>query len=138
MLDQAIEIAIKAHKGQKDKGGKPYILHPLRIAMRLRTEDEELMCIAILHDTIEDSDLKLEDLVAAGFSNRVVRAVDCLTKIEGEPYETFIKRCGMNEDARKVKLEDLRDNSDITRLKGLSRIDFDRMEKYQKAYIYLK
>lgn len=137
ILAKAIQIASNAHLDQVDKGGNAYILHPLRIMMRLRTKDEELMCIAVMHDVIEDSEYTAKDLYNEGFPTRVVEGVLALTKRDGELYEVFIERCALNTDSRLVKLEDLRDNSDITRLKGLTRKDFIRIEKYQKAYTYL-
>ena len=137
MLASAIAIAAIVHEEQEDKGGKPYILHPLRMMMRLRTNDEELMSIAVLHDVVEDSEWTFDDLRRSGFSERVIRGVDALTKEGNESYEDFIKRCAINPDAKIVKREDLRDNSDITRLKGLRQKDFERLEKYSKAFVYL-
>ena len=137
MLGKAIALASEVHKEQTDKAGKPYILHPIRMMMRLRTEDEELMAIAILHDVVEDSTITLEDLAKMGFSSRILLGVEGLTRRGDEDYEAFIKRAALNPDSKRVKLEDLRDNSDITRLKGLRKKDFDRMEKYHKAYVYL-
>jgi len=137
MLGKAIALAAKVHEHQKDKGGKAYILHPMRLMMRLRTNDEELMAIAILHDVVEDSDITLDDLMSMGFSFRVVNGVDGLTKRDGESYESFVRRCATNEDSRLVKIEDLKDNSDITRLKGIGKKDIERMEKYHRAYLYL-
>ena len=138
MLGKAIALAAKVHEEQTDKGGKPYILHPIRMMMRLRTDDEELMAIAILHDVVEDSDVTLEDLYMMGFSVRIIAGVDALTKREGESYDDFIHRCAANPDSKLVKREDIKDNSDVTRLKGLTEKDFRRMEKYCKAYEYLK
>ena len=139
MLGKAIAIAANAHAKQKDKAGKPYILHPIRVMTKLYTDDQELMSIAILHDVVEDcAHITLETLRNHGFSERVVAGVGCLSRTKGEGYEEFIERCAINPDARKIKLQDLKDNSDITRLKGLSEKDFDCMKKYQRAYIYLK
>lgn len=137
MLGKAISIASKAHEDQRDKGGTPYILHPLRVMMRLRTTDEELMTIAVLHDVVEDSEYSIDDLRAEGFSERVLTALGLLSHDPKEPYEDYVKRIGTNRDATLVKLEDLRDNSDITRLKGLREKDFQRLEKYQRSYAYL-
>ena len=134
MLGQAIALAASIHKDQTDKAGKPYILHPMRMMMRLRTEDEELMQIVILHDVVEDSDMTLQDLRDEGFSDRVVHGVDGMSRRDEESYEDFIDRCALNPDSRMCKLEDLRDNSDITRLKGLRGHDFERMKKYHKAW----
>ena len=137
MLGTAIAIAATCHRDQVDKSGKAYILHPLRMMMRLRTDDVELMAITILHDCMEDCFVTEQDLHEEGMTNRVVDGVIALTRQDGESYEDFIIRCGTNPDAVLVKLEDLRDNSDITRLKGLRQKDHDRIAKYHKAYIYL-
>jgi len=137
MLGQAIALAAKIHEGQKDKGGFAYILHPLRVMNGLNSTDKELCAIAVLHDTIEDSDLTEDALREKGFPERVVVGVSALSRRENETYETFIERCACNSDARLVKLQDLRDNSDITRLKGIEKKDLIRMEKYHKAWIYL-
>lgn len=137
VLASAIALAASKHEDQIDKGGKAYILHPIRMMMRLRTNDEELMAIAILHDVVEDSDITIGDLIALGYSIRIVAGVDALTRKDDETYDQFIKRCAQNRDAKLVKREDLRDNSDITRLKGLRQKDFERLEKYSRAFIYL-
>jgi len=138
MLAKAIALASKKHINQKDKAGKPYILHPLRIMANLAiSNDQELMTVAILHDVVEDSDVSLSDLYKEGYSHRVVQAIDALTKRKDESYEDLIRRVATNEDARLVKIQDLKDNSDITRLKGISKRDIDRMEKYHRAFLYL-
>mgnify|MGYP000221082109 CR=1 FL=1 len=138
MLAKAIKIASCAHSDQTDKAGRPYILHPIRVMQRLRTNDEELMQIAIMHDLIEDTPISAGELLELGFSERVMTALDCLTHKEGENYNDYIKRISQNKDAILVKIEDLRDNSDITRLKGLSEKGFKRIEKYNKAFVLLK
>lgn len=139
MLGKAISIAAQSHEKVCDKGGKAYILHPIRIMMRLRTDDEELMQIAILHDVVEDDpSWTLEELLEAGFDPRVVNALECLTHRENESYGDYIKRVATNEDAIRVKIEDLRDNSDITRLKGISPKDIKRMEKYHRSFLFLQ
>jgi hypothetical protein len=138
MLGKAIAIASTVHHPQKDKGGNAYILHPIRIMMRLRSNDEELMSIAILHDTVEDSEWTLKDLKEVGFSKRVTDALALLTHDPNDSYMEYIKKISTNADAVRVKLEDLRDNSDITRLKGLREKDIERMEKYHRAYLFLK
>lgn len=142
MFDKAMFIAAREHLGVRDKGGHAYILHPMRIAMRLRTNDEELMSIAILHDVIEDSKLTFEDLKAEGFSDRVIAALRLLTHQKGVSYDDYIDAMRGNRDALRVKREDLRDNSDITRLKGVTEKDIARMAKYQRSFLkveqYLK
>ena len=140
MLGRAIAIAALAHQNQTDRGGHAYILHPLRAMMRLRTEDTDLMCIAVLHDSIEDSEgaITIDTLMAEGFSPRVLAALKLLTHDPAEPYDEYVKRISTNKDATRVKLEDLRDNSDITRLKGVRQKDFERVQKYNRAYLFLR
>jgi len=134
MFDKAVYIASQAHMNTRDQGGKSYILHPIRVAMRLRTNDEELMSIAILHDVVEDSSFSIDDLKEEGFSDRVLSALVYLTHDPSKDYDEYITNMKDNLDALKVKREDLRDNSDITRLKGVRQKDFDRIEKYCKAF----
>ena len=134
ILAKAIALASGLHLEQVDKGGKPYILHPLRVMMRLRTDDEELMAIAVLHDVIEDCGMCAGSLRAQGMTERVVDGVIALTHPRSESYADFIDRVCLNQDAMRVKLEDLRDNSDITRLKGITQKDVDRLEKYMVAF----
>lgn len=130
-LTLAISIACKAHHAQTDKGGKPYILHPLRLLMKF--EDPQKMVVSVLHDVVEDSDVTIQNLKESGFSDEVVAAIDCLTKRPGEIYENFISRILTNELARCVKIEDLRDNMDISRLRRISDIDLARIAKYHVA-----
>lgn len=134
LLATAIAFAAQKHVGQTDQGGKPYILHPLRMMMRLRTNDEELMAICVLHDVVEDCKVTYEELRSIGMTDRVINGVKALTKISGETYDEFLGRNMKNIDALRVKREDLKDNSDITRLKGITLKDVERMEKYMKAF----
>ena len=138
MLSKAIALASKAFIGRKDKAGKPYILHCLRVMFSVDQKDEELMQIAVLHDLLEDCP-EYHDLVLykMGFSKRVVTTIEVLTHDKSVSYEDYIKKIALNADARQIKLADLKDNSDITRLKGLRKKDFDRMEKYHWAFTYL-
>lgn len=134
-VDKAILLSAQGHLGQRDKGKVAYILHPIRIMMRLRTTDEELMSIAMMHDLVEDNqDFTAERLRVEGFSERVIAALVLLTHHKDVDYFTYIENMAHNLDALLVKREDLRDNSDITRLKGLRQKDFDRMAKYIKAF----
>jgi (p)ppGpp synthase/HD superfamily hydrolase len=137
LLGKAIAIASEGFKNKTDKSGKPYILHCIRVMQNLHTQDEELMSIAILHDCVEDKVCTILELASMGFSQRVIIAVGLLTHDQAVPYQEYIKNLSWNYDAVKVKLSDLRDNSNITRLKGLTKSDFDRMEKYHIAYTYL-
>ncbi len=136
MLGLAIEIAVAAHKGQVDKGGLPYILHPLHLMNQLMF-DLELAIIAVLHDVVEDSQWSLEALKAQGFSPRVIAALDLLTHEKGDSYSEYIAKIATNLDAVRVKRKDLEHNSDITRLKGLRDKDLERMAKYHKAFMDL-
>lgn len=136
MLSKAISITAAAFENKKDKGGKPYILHCLRVMNDVDQSDEELMCIAVMHDLKEDCP-EIWCRVMAQFSERIKRAIDILTHDKNIPYDDYIKGIALNENARTVKLADLKDNSNITRLKGLRKKDFDRMEKYHRAFIYL-
>ncbi len=134
-LERAVQIAAEAHEGQKDKSGAPYLLHPLR--MMLRMHSEPAMMAAILHDVVEDSDWTLDALRAEGFSDEVVEAVDCLTHREGESYEAFVKRAKGNAIARQVKLADLEDNMNLKRLSEVTSKDLARLEKYHRAWLAL-
>ena len=108
-LEDAISIAADAHKRQFDKAGAPYILHPLRMMMRMTSE--AAMMTAILHDVVEDSDWTLEGLREVGFSEEVLTAIDGATNRSGESYEQFIERAATNPIARQVKIADLEDNT---------------------------
>ncbi len=137
MLGKAIALAAKVFENSKDKGGQPYILHCLKVMDNLHTDDEDLKIIAVLHDIIEDTKITAEELYSMGFSYRIILALNLLTHRKEVSYDDYIKAISFNIDATKVKLADLKDNSDITRLKGLSKKDFDRMEKYHRSFIYL-
>ena len=135
MLAQMLHIATSAHHGQFDKGGRPYILHPLRVMSYLKEDDEELQCIALGHDIIEDTSVTYQDLRDAGISERVIIGIEALTKQKGYNYEDYKKQVFGNIDAMKVKLCDLRHNTDIRRLKGVTDKDIARIAKYQIFYM---
>jgi len=126
-LEDAIVLACRAHRGQVDKAGKPYILHPLRVMLRL--EDSAAQIVAVLHDVVEDTSVTLADLRAEGYSGEICDAVDCLSRRPGEAYEVFISRAAANPLARRVKLADLEDNMDPRR-----RIDGEREAQRQVRY----
>lgn len=132
MLKKALEIACKAHNGQVDKGGNPYILHPIGVALNCNTQQEKI--VALLHDVVEDTPITIEDLRMAGFANGIIDAVKCLTKTEGEEYKDFIKRVSTNKLATQVKIRDLKDNMDVTRLNGQKHW---KLEIYKEALEYL-
>ena len=131
MLEKARKIAEKAHAGQRDKGGHPYILHPVRVMERCETEMEKIT--AMLHDALEDSDYTLEDLRKEGFADEILEALVCLTHLEGEAYMAYIERVCENPLAVKVKYADLQDNMDLSRITYPTEKDFARLEKYKKA-----
>ena len=139
-LEQAIAIAARVHEGQVDKAGQPYILHPLRVMLRLSSDEERI--VAVLHDVVEDSDVTFEQLAREGFSDRVLTALEGVTKRPEEGgdagYEAFVKRAAKNPLARRVKIADLLDNMDLTRLSELSERDFRRLDRYMKALRYLE
>ena len=130
-LDRAIELAKQHHEGQTDKAGKPYINHPLRVMNQVESEEEKI--VAVLHDIVEDTDISLDDLRSEGFSEEVVSAVECLTKQDGENYDSYIERISFNKLAVKIKLADLEDNRDLTRLPEVTDKDLERLEEYGKA-----
>ena len=131
----ALKIATEAHKGQVDKAGIPYINHPLTVASLVDTEEEKI--VALLHDTIEDTNITEQDLLNYGFSNKIVEAVKLLTHNKNVPYMDYIAKIKDNKLARKVKIADLTHNSDLSRLKEITEKDKKRYEKYQKALLYL-
>lgn len=131
----ALKIATEAHKGQVDKAGVPYINHPLTVASLVDTEEEKI--VALLHDTIEDTNITEQDLLNYGFSNKIVEAVKLLTHNKNVPYMDYVAKIKDNELARKVKIADLTHNSDLSRLKEITEKDKKRYEKYQKALLYL-
>lgn len=137
MLGQLIVLATQAHAGQYDKGGKPYILHALAVMARL-PDDEELQCIGVCHDVIEDTDKTYEDLRAAGASERVIDGVRRVTKQRGQTYEEYQEEVFGSLDAMLVKEADLTENSDIRRLKGVTEKDIQRMAKYHRFYLSIQ
>ena len=136
MLVKAIQIAVSAHKEQVDKSGQPYILHLIRV-MDAGEIEQEKIC-GVLHDLVEDTDWTFEKLENEGFSEEIISALKCVTKQENEAYDVFISRIKENPLAIKVKLNDLRDNMDITRLVHITKKDRERLNKYLKAYQELK
>lgn len=138
LLDKMLLIATNAHAGQFDRGGNPYILHPLKVMHYLKSSDEELMCIALGHDVIEDTSVTFSDLKNAGMTDRIIEGIRTLTKMPGETYDEYKIRVFSNVDAMRVKMSDLRHNTDIRRLKGVTEKDIARMAKYQTFYMELK
>lgn len=137
----AMKVAYAAHEGQVDRIGVPYIYHPIHLAEQMDTEDE---CVAaLLHDVVEDTDITLEELRSKGFTDTQLEAVELLTHIPSpekqaeeeklEEYLDYVRRLKSNAIARKVKMADLRHNSDSGRKTGDEEADLIRHEKYKKA-----
>lgn len=132
-LEKAIEIAIKAHKGQIDKNGAPYILHLIRVMQNGKNEIEKIC--GVLHDLVEDTNWTFKELEKEGFSKEIIEVLKLVTKeSDNEDYDNFIQRVMKNKTAISVKLNDLRDNMDITRINKLTNSDLKRLNKYLKAY----
>lgn len=135
LYDRALRIAIRAHEGQQDKSGREYVMHPIRVAERCK--DTRAKIVALLHDTIEDTDVTIEYLRKEGFPEEIIDAVLSVTKQDGENYEDFVRRAARNAIGKEVKIADLEDNMDIRRLKEIKEEDVDRLRKYLSAWQYL-
>jgi (p)ppGpp synthase/HD superfamily hydrolase len=135
-VEDAVAIAAQAHRGQRDKAGAPYLLHPLR--MMLRMDTEAAMMAAVLHDVVEDTEWTLDRLREEGIPEEVLEAVDRLTHRDGESYEEFVERVRTNPTARQVKIADLEDNMNIRRINQLGASDLERLEKYHRAWRVLR
>ena len=138
MLGKMLVLATTGHAGQFDKGGKPYILHPLAVMNILNTDDEELQCIALGHDLIEDTTATYQELREAGMTERVIDGIRRMTKQPGQTLDEYKAVIFESEDAMRVKLADLTHNSDIRRLKGVSEKDIQRMAKYHRFYLEIR
>ncbi|MCE9640670.1 MAG: GTP pyrophosphokinase [Betaproteobacteria bacterium] len=135
-LEKAIAIAAEAHAGAVDKAGAPYILHPLRVMLGVSTTAERI--VAILHDVVEDSAWTFEALRAEGFSEEVIAGLESVTKrSEDEPYDDFVARAAANPIGRQVKLSDLKDNLDLSRIPQPTDRDLARIQKYKRAVAFL-
>lgn len=130
-LERAIAIAAEAHAGQVDKAGQAYILHPLRVMLRVRGETARI--VAVLHDLLEDTPWTPGRLRAEGFSEEAVAAVVALTREDGEDYMAFVARAGANPVAREVKIADLADNMDLSRIPSPTDRDRARLDRYRRA-----
>lgn len=139
LLNKAIKISQKAHKGQTDKFGTPYIGHVMRVMNAGKTYDEKI--VGVLHDVIEDCpEITLEYLLQEGFPNEIVFAIECLTKTPADQdYTEFILQTEQSKLAVSVKLNDLQDNMNLTRFnRPMTEKDMNRLSKYLTAYLYLK
>ena len=135
-LGRAITIAASAHQHQLDKNGAPYILHPIRIMLKM--EGEEKMIAAVLHDVVEDTDWTVDRLRSEGFSERIIKLVDLLSRRETETYDEFIERIRMDPTAVEIKLADLEDNMDLTRLPEISGKDISRLIRSHHHWIRMR
>lgn len=137
-LERAIEIAVSAHKGVKDKGGNPYILHPLRVMLSLNSEEEKI--VGVLHDVVEDAeDWTFEKLQDEGFSTLILEGLKSVTKTsEDENYDDFVQRALTNAIGRQVKIADIKDNLDVTRIDILTEKDMKRLQSYKKSLMTLQ
>jgi (p)ppGpp synthase/HD superfamily hydrolase len=131
----ALKIAKSAHKGQCDKGGVPYINHPLKVASAF--EDETRYVIALLHDVAEDSDVTVSDLIDRGFPPEITDALTAITRC-GESDEDYYKKVKSNTLAAQVKIEDLKHNIDLSRIPNPTQQDYERTEKYEQAKRFLE
>ena len=131
MVKRAILLASDAHRGQYDKGGLPYITHPLHVADQMKTEDE--CVVALLHDVMEDTGLTEFNLKEWGISDRQIAALKLLCHDESVPYLEYIQRIRIDPIATAVKIEDLKHNSDLTRLNSITHVDLERVQKYKEA-----
>jgi (p)ppGpp synthase/HD superfamily hydrolase len=136
LLDKAIIIATNAHAGQVDKGGNPYILHPLSLMVHMKTENERI--VAALHDVLEDTSVTIDFLRQEGFGDDIIIPLVHLTRQNTETYMDFIKRASLNPISKAVKIDDIKNNMDLSRIINLSQKDYDRFNKYKKALTFLE
>ena len=131
LTKQALRLCFEAHRNQLDKSGMPYVFHPFHLAEQMDTE--ESTTVALLHDVVEDTDYTLEDLKAMGFPNNVIDALALMTHDPRVPYMEYVKAISENPLATKVKLADLRHNSDLSRLDSVDEKALSRVKKYAAA-----
>ena len=135
LTKKAIVLAFNAHIHQTDKSGLPYIFHPWEVANQLN--DEACVCVALLHDIIEDTNITYDDLRNEGFSEEIIEGIKGVTKKENEDYMDFVTRAKSNNISRLVKIADLRHNMDLTRMNEITEFDIKRYQKYEKALKFL-
>lgn len=130
-LEQAISLAAQQHEGQVDKANAPYILHPLRVMLNVPTIEHKI--VAVLHDILEDTETTIEDLYQFGFQEHIIDAIVALTKKQGETRLEAAQRARLNPIARVVKLADINDNMDLSRIQSPTVKDFERLKEYQQV-----
>ncbi len=131
LTKKALAMCFEAHRDQVDKSGLPYVFHPFHLAEQM--DDEASVCVALLHDVMEDTDYTVDDIRVLGMPAAVIEALLLLTHDASEPYLDYVARVARNPLAAKVKRADLRHNSDLSRLDEVTDLDRARVEKYQKA-----
>ena len=131
LTKKALKISFEAHKDQLDKSGIPYVYHPYEVASGLNTE--EAVCVALLHDVVEDTDTTLEELEKEGFGKTVIDALKLLTHSDDTPYFDYIRAIKQNPLATAVKLSDLKHNSTRSRMNVITDWDEKRYQKYAQA-----
>lgn len=131
LTKKALKISFNAHKNQVDKSGMPYVFHPFHLAEQM--DDEYSVCVALLHDVVEDTDITVEELITKGFPKEVINAIELMTHSDSVPYLDYVKAIKNNPIACKVKLADLKHNSDLSRLDKIDDKALKRAEKYKKA-----
>lgn len=136
LLELAIKVATEAHKDQTDKGGAPYIEHPKAVAAQVNNIEYKI--VAYLHDVVEDTEITLDDLSEMGFTFRIVNSVRLLTKTKELTYEEYLKRLKTDDNARHVKIADLKHNMDLSRISEPTEKDHKRLEKYKKSLAFLE
>jgi len=135
-IERAIEIAARAHAGQVDKAGAPYVFHPLRLMLSVKTPHQRMA--AVLHDVVEDTPLTLDDLKAEGFPQEVLAAIAALTKTPGETRLDAARRAAAHPVARAVKLADVTDNMDLSRIAQPTEKDYARLKEYEQVKALLE
>ena len=135
LTKKAIKLMFEAHKEQKDKTGLPYVFHPFYLATQM--EDEITCTVALLHDLVEDTSYTFEDLITLGFPDEVINALRYLTHNDDVEYLDYVRKIKENKIAMKVKIADLKHNSDMSRLDNPTSYDYERAEKYKKALAIL-
>lgn len=131
LTKKALKISFNAHKNQVDKSGMPYVFHPFHLAEQM--DDEYSVCVALLHDVVEDTDITVEELITKGFPKEVINAIELMTHSDSVPYFDYVKAIKNNPIACKVKLADLENNSDLSRLDKIDDKALERVAKYKKA-----
>ena len=134
-LIKAFLLCMVKHWKQKDKAGKRYVWHPIHVMINVKGYNEKI--VALLHDIVEDTEVTVPDLKNLKFSKEVIEAVDVITKKKDQEYFSYLKSIKDNSIAKKVKIEDLKHNSDLKRLRSITQNDIDRAIKYKKAIDYL-